>query len=81
MLYELDISGINNARNYSERVLNFKLPLETGVNHLNYDLIECDVPKDIFQELVSKAVSNGDVEAFKVGFDHIPVGASLKRIK
>jgi hypothetical protein len=79
MKYELDISEVKNT-GLSQRALSFKLPCKPGDHQLRYDLIECDVPKDIYQELVKASGHPGDPELFPVGFDYIPVGATLKRI-
>lgn len=80
MKYELDISGLKGTT-LSERALAFKIPCKTGENQLPYDIIECDIPKDIYQELIAKAKGEGDVEAYQIGFGFIPVGAILRRIE
>ena len=79
MKYELDISGLQDTT-LSHRTLAFKIPCKTGEYQMNFDVIECDVPRDIYQELIAKAKGSGDVELFPIGFDFLPVGAILRRI-
>lgn len=79
MKYELDLSDANEI-DLAPWVRKFKIPCKTGEHQLAFDVIECDVPKDIYLEMVAKAKGKGDVEAFPIGFNNIPIGGILKRI-
>ncbi len=79
MKYELDISGVQGT-SLSPEAMAFKMPCKPGENQLNFDVIECDVPRDIYQEIVAKAIGYGNVEAFPIGFNTIPIGATIKRV-
>jgi len=77
MKYILDVSKTNLS--WSERAKNFKYLCKTGEHQLDYDLIECDIPKDIYAEIIKN--KNGDTDLFPVGLSHIPVGATLTRVE
>lgn len=77
MKFELDISLVENTK-YSDELRNFKIPYKSGLHQLNFDVIECDVPKDIYKEMINGRP--GDLETMPIGFDVIPVGATLTRV-
>jgi len=80
MKYLLDLSNVKNS-NLPRAVLDFKIPCKTGIHQLSFDLIECDIPKNIYAAIVSHNPNKGDVEAFPIGFNNIPVGATLTRVE
>ncbi len=79
MKYELDLSAVKNT-GYPPEVLKFKIPCKIGLHQLNYDVIECEVPKDIYAELIRHKNYPG-LQVFPVGFDDIPIGATLTRVE
>lgn len=77
MKFELDISLVENLK-YSDKLRNFKIPCKYGEHQLDFDVIECDVPKDIYKEMIYGR--SGDIESLPIGFDEFPVGATLTRV-
>lgn len=53
MKYILDLSKTTRPE-FSEKVRNFKFPFKTGIHEKDLDMIECDVPKDFYQEIVDR---------------------------
>ena len=80
MIYELDLSKIDNKKCLHEKVLNFKYYLKQGEYGMDFDLIECDVPKDIYEEMVSGITE--DQKNYPLGFniDTLPAGSVLTKI-
>ncbi len=80
MKYLLDLSNVKKS-NLPRIVLDFKIPCKTGMHQLAFDLIECDIPKNIYAAMVRHNPNKGDAERFPIGFDNIPVGATLIRVE
>jgi hypothetical protein len=58
-----------------------KLPLKPGEIQKDFDLIECDVPKDVYAVLVK--LNGGETGDYPFGMDitSIPVGAVITRVE
>jgi len=78
MRYELDLSGMKQS-SFPDEMLDFKFPCETGSHQLKFDFIEREIPKHIYEKMLSIRMP-GNGEKYPIGFDNIPVGATLKRI-
>jgi hypothetical protein len=78
--YILDLSEAD-IGNLPQELRNFKIPVRTGQHQLEYDLIECDIPKDIYNKMINGL--SGDNESMPIGFNlyEMPTGAKLIMVK
>lgn len=67
--YVLDISKCKFFSKKSQRIREFKIPLKTGIHYCDLDVVECDVPKDIYNELVDED-----------GCEFYPIGLNFREI-
>ena len=78
-LYQLDLSKLV-SNNLPKEVLDFKLTLRDGEYGMDFDLIECDVPKDIYLQMT---VGINEIQQDKpLGFNMntLPAGAIVTKI-
>lgn len=57
--------------------LNVWLPCKIGEHKLDFDLVECDIPKDIYAKIIGDRETN-----LPIGFDitNMPIGFKLERV-
>ena len=80
MIYELDLSRIDNKKCLSDKVINFKYYLKQGEYGMDFDLIECDVPKDIYAEMIHGITAAQKELPLGFNIDTLPVGSVLTKI-